>query len=103
VKSCYGNQLDVRSPIVEKRVNVYEAKTQLSKLPQQVEAGDEIIIARHGKPGARLVPVQRAPVRRVPGAWKGEVWMFPDFNEPDPELENLFSTGPVFPDENDRL
>jgi antitoxin (DNA-binding transcriptional repressor) of toxin-antitoxin stability system len=52
---------------------------------------------------ARLVPVQRAPVRRVPGAWKGEVWMSPDFDEPDPELEDLFSAGPVFPDEDDRL
>lgn len=88
---------------MEKQVNVYEAKTQLSKLLQQVEAGDEIIIARHGKPVARLVPVQRAPVRRVPGGWKGKVWMSPDFDEPDPELEALFYEGPVFPAEDDRL
>lgn len=52
---------------MQMQVNVYEAKTQLSKLLQQVEGGDEIIIARRGKPVARLVPVQRAPVRRVPG------------------------------------
>lgn len=69
---------------MQMQVNVYEAKTQLSKLLQQVEGGDEIIIARRGKPVARLVPVQRAPVRRVPGAWKDKVWMSPDFDEPDP-------------------
>ena len=84
-------------------MNVYEAKTQLSKLLQQVEAGEEIIIARHGKPVARLVPVQRTAVHRLPGGWKGKVWMSPDFDEPDPELEDLFYNGPIFPDEDDRL
>ncbi|MGH3801052.1 MAG: type II toxin-antitoxin system Phd/YefM family antitoxin [Pseudonocardiaceae bacterium] len=41
-------------------MNVYEAKIQLSKLLQQVEAGDEIVIARNGRRVARLVPIQRA-------------------------------------------
>ena len=89
--------------LVAKQVNVYEAKTQLSKLLEEVEAGNEIVIARHGKPVARLVPLQRGPVRRVPGAWKGKVWMSPDFDEPDPELEDLFYDGPIFPDEDNRL
>ncbi|MGH3835840.1 MAG: type II toxin-antitoxin system Phd/YefM family antitoxin, partial [Pseudonocardiaceae bacterium] len=40
-------------------MNVYEAKTQFSKLLEQVEAGDEIVIARNGRPVARLVPLQR--------------------------------------------
>jgi prevent-host-death family protein len=87
--------------MAEKQVNVYQAKTQLSKLLQQVEAGEEIIIARHGKPVARLVPLQRTSVHRVPGGWKGKVWMSPDFDEPDPELEDLFYNG--LPDEDDRL
>lgn len=86
-----------------KKVNVYEAKTQLSKLLEQVEAGEEIIIARHGRPVARLVPLQRTPVHREPGAWKGKVWMSPDFDEPDPELEDLFYDSPIFPDEDNRL
>ena len=86
-----------------KQVNVYEAKAQLSKLLEQVEAGEEIVIARHGRPVARLVPLQRTPVHRVPGAWKGKVWMSPDFDEPDPELEDLFYNSPIFPDEDDRL
>ena len=84
-------------------MNVYEAKTQLSKLLEQVEAGEEIVIARNGKPVARLVPFQRASVRRLPGAWKGKVWMSPDFDEPDPELEELLYKGPIFPHEGDRL
>lgn len=79
------------------------ALAQLSKLLEQVEAGDEIVIARNGKPVARLVPLQRVPVRRVPGAWKGKVWMSPDFDEPGPELEDLFYNGPIFPAEDDRL
>jgi prevent-host-death family protein len=88
---------------MDRQVNVYEAKTQLSKLLEQVEAGEEIVIARNGKPVARLVPFQRAPVRRLPGAWKGKVWMSPDFDEPDPELEELFYNGPILPREGDRL
>ncbi|MGH3717444.1 MAG: type II toxin-antitoxin system Phd/YefM family antitoxin [Pseudonocardiaceae bacterium] len=88
---------------MEKQVNVYEAKTHLSKLLEQVEAGDEIIIARHGKPVARLVPLHRTFPDRVPGGWEGKVWMAPDFDEPDPELESLFYDGPIFPDEADRL
>ncbi|HXT42774.1 MAG TPA: type II toxin-antitoxin system Phd/YefM family antitoxin [Pseudonocardiaceae bacterium] len=89
--------------MMTKQVNVYEAKTQLSKLLEQVEAGEEIVIARHGRPVARLVPLQRTPVHRVPGGWKGKVWMSPDFDEPDPELEDLFYNSPIFPAESDRL
>lgn len=84
-------------------MNVYEAKTHLSKLLEQVESGEEIIIARHGKPVARLVPLQRTLPDRVPGGWTGKVWMAPDFDEPDEELINLIENGPIFPDEADRL
>lgn len=86
-----------------KQVNVYEAKTQLSKLLEEVEGGGEVVIARNGKPVARLVPLQRSVPRRVPGAWKGKVWTAPDFDDPDPELEDLFYNGPIFPAEDDRL
>jgi prevent-host-death family protein len=56
---------------VVKQVNIYEAKSQLSKLLQQVEVGDEIIIARHGKPVARLVPLQRIAAPRQLGTLRG--------------------------------
>ena len=65
------------------QVNVHEAKTQLSKLLAKVEQGEEVIIARDGKPIAKLVPF-RAPVKkrlRV-GDWKGRIWMSPDFDAP---------------------
>lgn len=64
-------------------VNVHEAKTHLSKLLERVEAGEEIILARNGKPVARLVPMRR--VRRRPGGMKGRIWISEDFDAPLPE------------------
>jgi prevent-host-death family protein len=58
----------------------------LSKLLAEVEAGSEIVIARHGKPVARLVPLQRTVASRQLGALRGKIWMAPDFDEPDHEL-----------------
>ena len=86
---------------MEKQVNVYEAKSQLSKLLEQVENGDEIIIARNGKPVARLVPAQRGePFQRTPGSLKGKIWLAPDFDEPDQELDDLFYNSALLPDED---
>jgi prevent-host-death family protein len=59
-------------------VNVHEAKTRLSKLLEQVEAGQEIIIARNGHPVARLVPIPSR--RRRPGRLRGKVIMSRDFD-----------------------
>ncbi|MBO0877083.1 MAG: type II toxin-antitoxin system Phd/YefM family antitoxin [Pseudonocardia sp.] len=87
---------------MEKQVNVYEAKSQLSKLLEQVEAGDEIIIARNGRPIARLVPLQRRTSPRTPGAWKGKVWMADDFDETDEELVELWENSPLFPEDEKR-
>ncbi len=64
-----------------KQVNVYEAKTQLSKLLEEVEGGGEVVIARNGKPVARLVPLQRSRPDRVPGGWEGKVWIADDFDD----------------------
>jgi prevent-host-death family protein len=65
-----------------KIVNVHEAKTQLSRLLEGVEAGEDIVIARAGKPVARLVPV--AEGARRPGRLKGKVVMAEDFDAPLP-------------------
>lgn len=68
-------------------VNVHEAKTRLSQLLREVEAGGEVIIARDGKPVARLAPVtQDAPARRF-GAMKGRIAVGDAFLEPLPEDE----------------
>jgi prevent-host-death family protein len=54
--------------------NIHEAKTHLSHLIDRVEAGEEIVIARAGKPVVRMIAYQEAtPPKRVPGAWKGKV------------------------------
>jgi prevent-host-death family protein len=70
-------------------VNIHAAKTHLSKLVEQVANGDEIVIARAGKPVARLVPVSapQAPERRVLGALAGRFKLPPDFDAPLPDDE----------------
>jgi prevent-host-death family protein len=66
-------------------VTIHAAKTQLSKLIAQVEAGEEVIIARRDKPVARLVPLAPAQPKRQFGSMKGKVWVGPEFFEPLPE------------------
>lgn len=66
-----------------KPINLYDAKTQLSRLVDRAADGEEIVIAKSGKPRARLVPL--APKkRRVAGVWKGKVRIAPDFDAPLP-------------------
>ena len=65
-------------------INIHEAKTHLSKLLQRVIAGEEIVIAKFGKPVARIVPFEQKRVRRVPGSAKGKIWLAPDFDAPFP-------------------
>jgi prevent-host-death family protein len=72
-------------------VNVHDAKTRLSQLLLRVESGEEIVIARAGKPVARLVPVRRAARRRQPGRFIGQGRIADDFNAPlPPELLAAF-------------
>ena len=67
-------------------VNIHEAKTHLSRLLAKVAKGDEVIIARGGKPVARLVPVQKARrMDQLLGIDKGRLWIAEDFDEPLPE------------------
>lgn len=70
-----------------KHVNIHEAKTHLSKLVAAAEAGEEVVIARAGKPVARLVPYVEVPVKRRFGSMKGRVWTTDAFFEPLPEEE----------------
>jgi antitoxin (DNA-binding transcriptional repressor) of toxin-antitoxin stability system len=66
-------------------VNIYEAKTQLSRLVDQAAAGEEIIIARGGKPVARLSQLV-APTRTICfGVLKGQIKVAADFDAPLPE------------------
>lgn len=67
-------------------VNVHEAKSQLSRLLAQVEAGEEVIIARNGKPVAQLVACKSKP-KRQPDTMKGLISIDERFFEPLPEEE----------------
>jgi prevent-host-death family protein len=64
--------------------NLYEAKTHLSELVERAAAGEEIIIAKAGKPRARLVPLATERPQREPGQLKGQIWIADDFDDPLP-------------------
>jgi prevent-host-death family protein len=66
-----------------KPVNLYDAKTKLSELVDRAAAGEEVIIAKAGKPVARLVPL--AVRERAPGRGKGLLEIAPDFDAPLPD------------------
>ncbi|MGL4880516.1 MAG: type II toxin-antitoxin system Phd/YefM family antitoxin [Waterburya sp.] len=61
--------------------NIHEAKSQLSKLIESALAGEEIIIAKAGKPLVKLVPYQEKIEPRLPGGWEGKVIMSDDFDD----------------------
>lgn len=67
-----------------KTVNIHEAKTHLSRLIEEVAAGDEVIIARNGTPVARLLPIAARSHPRQPGQWRGRVRIGADFDAPLP-------------------
>jgi prevent-host-death family protein len=69
-------------------VNIHEAKTHLSRLVERVEAGEEVIIARAGRPVARLIPFRAHRQPRVPGLWAGRVTIGPDFDDPIPGFDD---------------
>ena len=68
-----------------KQVNIHEAKTNLSALIEEVQAGGEIIIAKAGKPVARLAPLDIPKALRKPGAMKGKIRIAEDFDAPLPD------------------
>jgi prevent-host-death family protein len=83
---------------VASSVNIHEAKTHLSKLLARVMAGEEIVIAKAGKPVARLIPERPARShKRVPGIDKGKLWIADDFDVmPEEELADWYgSTAPL--------
>lgn len=72
-------------------VNVYEAKTHLSQLLDRAAAGEEIVIARAGRPVARLVALaEPSQQRRVPGEWRGRVTIADDFDDLPAEVDAAF-------------
>jgi len=74
----------------EPTVNIHEAKTHLSRLIERVESGQEVVIARAGRPVARLVPFRARKNPRVPGLWRGRVRLAPDFDQADDAITEAF-------------
>jgi prevent-host-death family protein len=75
--------------------NISEAKAELSALVEAVLNGSEVIIAKAGKPVARLVAYHGAARPRTPGSMKGEIWLAPDFDTlPDDMAEAFGITDP---------
>lgn len=83
-------------------VNVHDAKTNLSKLLQAVENGEEVVIGRNGVPVAKLVKADPPSVRRrqPPHSWRSQIWISPDIDELDAEIEREFNESALFPDED---
>jgi prevent-host-death family protein len=82
---------------VAQPVNIHEAKTHFSKLLARVMQGEEIVIAKAGKPVARLVP-ERPPAaaRRIPGIDKGKLKIAEDFDEMSKsELDRWYNSGVI--------
>jgi prevent-host-death family protein len=73
-----------------RRVNVHEAKSQLSRLLEEVEAGERIVIARAGKPVAVLTAYRAAVRRRRLGLFAGQVKIRSDFDELPPDIAAAF-------------
>ncbi|MBE7217998.1 MAG: type II toxin-antitoxin system Phd/YefM family antitoxin [Caulobacteraceae bacterium] len=74
------------------QANIHEAKTQLSRLIERAEAGEEVVIARHGKPVVRLMPLHADASTRpgVFGALRGKVEFGADYETADAEVAALF-------------
>lgn len=75
-------------------VNIHQAKTQLSRLVDEVVKGKEVVIAKAGKPMAKLVPLAEPKPPRKPGFLKGKLQIAADFDAPlPPELQDAFEAG----------
>jgi prevent-host-death family protein len=73
------------------QVNIHEAKTHLSRLVDRAASGEEIVIAKSGKPVARLVPFDRDRTPRHLGTMRGLITVADDFDAPlPPEVLTLF-------------
>ena len=81
--------------------DIEEAQKLFEDLIEQVLCGTEIILSRAGKPVAKLVKIEPENLsgRRQGGQWRGKGWISPDFDDPDPEIERMFTEGPIFPKE----
>ena len=82
------------------KVNMHEAKSQLSRLGKLAWEGEEIVIAKAGEPYLRLEPYREQRTKRKLGALEGQIRIAPDFDETPPEVIDSFYDSNMFPGEN---
>ena len=84
------------------QINIHQAKTHLSKLVEEVALGEEIVIAKAGKPIAKLVPIDKPKQSiRLPGSMKNQIVFTDSDNQPMREEElSLWLNSPIFPDDD---
>ena len=81
------------------KVNMHEAKTRLSKLVEMAKNGEEVIIAKNGKPEARLTAIV-SEGKDWFGMDEGKIWIADDFDELPEDILELMSDPKIFPDES---
>ena len=82
------------------KVNMHEAKSQLSRLAELAWQGEEVVICKAGKPWLHLAPYRGGMEERKPGGLEGRIWMSEDFDEEDEELIEAIENSKIFPDED---
>lgn len=79
-----------------KIINIQAAKTHLSRIVEQVSHGEEIVLAKAGKPLVKLVPYKGAQSARVGGQLKGQIWEAPDCWQADDKLIKQMTESPLY-------
>lgn len=69
-------------------INVHDLKTNYSKYLDQVISGEKLLLGKHGKAVAMIIPLPLSKTSRTPGALRGKIWVSEDFDEPMTELWN---------------
>ena len=82
------------------KVNMHEAKSQLSRLAELAHRGEEIVICKAGTPWLRLLPYRERVEQRRLGGLEGQIWMSPDFDEEDNDFIDALEKSKIFPDED---
>jgi len=77
--------------------NTHQAKSKLSQLIELTLAGEDVVIARAGIPAVKLVPHKAPQKDRVPGKFKGKIWISEDFDDESDEINDMFYNSQIEP------
>ncbi len=80
------------------KVNMHEAKSQLSRLAALAWQGEQVVICKAGKPWLRLIPYEGPTEERRLGGLEGRIWMSEDFDDEDEDLIQAIEGSNIFPD-----